>query len=278
MIISFLAPTGGVGSTTLAVLAASFRAAGGRVLLVDGAPDPAVDLYTSTENSLPETQGGRLTQGAVPVRWTGGLSCVRRSISALPGKEALLAELFAGGYTDCILDAGVTDPFELETVLALSDKVVVVLTQDNAILRASDRLLGEIRALGGRAGFLINKWEARDPAELGDTEEIFDLIEEDYYGSVSLEPGLRYLMNQGRPEQALADRLPELKALWEQLKATIESEDEPEDVPDDEPETQAGLSDGAAGESTPTPAGEEAPVRDGVLQRIRSFFRIGKGN
>ncbi|MFZ2257714.1 MAG: hypothetical protein WAV55_06190 [Clostridiaceae bacterium] len=199
MIISFLAPRGGVGSSTLAVLTASHRALTQRILLIDAAPDYSIDLYTSTENSVPNYYSETHQLSDESVRGMDNCWVARIDPDRPLHLEEFGAWLQTDRISDVIIDFGVASNKALELALAISDKLIVVLTQDNPVLRASDHLLGKIRSTRGDAGFIINQWEARDISELGDQEEIFSLLEEDCVGVVSYDHNLRFLMNQGKP-------------------------------------------------------------------------------
>lgn len=297
MIISILAPKGGVGSSTLAVLTAVCKAQTARVLVIDAAPDPSLDLYTSTENQVAEAFNGRLSDSALPVRDQSDLWTARVEAALLPDKRALSEQLLEGGYSEVIIDFGVVSPEDLPKVIQISDEILVVLTQDNQVLRRADHLLAQIRRQGGRAGFIISRLETRDNRELGDADEIYGLLEEDCYGSVRYEHSLRYIMNQGKPTEVSLELAHEIQAVCDKIyhvpvtRGDEYMEEEPDEEQDElKGETlslttgQAAFTEESQGSDSLAPLSPEsldgsgeALEQKGIFDRIRSFLKIGKG-
>lgn len=245
MILTLISPKGGVGASTVALMLA--RAWQAPLILVDAAADPALDLYTGTEHHLQEPYSGSLTASAWELETSPGLSLVRVEPEQLP---ALAAELPTG--TDVLIDLGVAGPEGLAFLNATSARVLVVLTQDNQVLRAADALLGRLRQSGIRAGFILNRFEARDVNELADLDEIFGLIEEDFYGSIDQADGLRILLNQGRGEAIPTELMDQARTIRDRI---CQGTEEPIAAPD---------------ASAAAPPDAPAPPT-GVLARIRRF-------
>lgn len=260
MILCIASPKGGVGSSSFAVLLAREWASAAPVVLIDAAADPSVDLYTATEQLLTVPYQGDLAASRLDLDEPAGLSLVRIETADLM-KAALPDE-------DCIIDLGVPGQAALDFLKARDARLILVLTQDNAVLRAADKLLGRCRDEGIRCGFVIDQLEDREPSELADLDEIFGLLEEDFYGPVSLDHDLRILFNQGRFLQAPEPIREQVRVIAASLQAGEEADGEGEAAAEDE----AGAGAAAAAEVA-------QPVPDGVLSRIRRFFQnFGKGN
>lgn len=196
MIVSIVAPKEGVGSSTLAVILARSRARMGKVLLVDAARDRSLDLYTNTAHLLSSAYSGSIADSRVDCRDLEHLMVLR-----LEPDDEFLHRIFAeeAGIledTDVIVDHGSPREGD-EALLSKSDQILLVLTQDNQVLRAADRLLGELRNKGLEASFIINMFQDKDPAFLAGQDEIFDLFEEEYMGSVSFHSEIRIAVNTG---------------------------------------------------------------------------------
>ena len=278
MIISYLAPKGGVGSSTLALLTAVQQATDRSVLLIDAADDPSMDLYTSTENSVPQTSFEELSRTRSAVRDIDRLILVRLEPAAIPDRIGLENWLEEEGISEVVIDWSALTDESLIRAITISDKLIVVLTQDNSVLRAADRLLGTIRSGGGQAGFIINQWEDRDVRELGDRAEIFDLIEEDYYGSLSFDHELRFAMNRGKPLEVSSKIAAEIQEICAKIYQIPDFDDDPaaEEDPLCVDQAVSEVPDEPSPEEHPT-ALEQLPQREGVIARIRSFFRSGRG-
>lgn len=254
MIISILAPKGGVGSSTLAVLLARARARSEKVLLVDAAGDRSLDLYTDTAHLLSGSYAGSIDDSAVTCRDLENLQVLRVEPGDGSLWPVLADELRSLEGTDVILDHGSAGEGEVAP-LSFSDRTIVVLTQDNQVLRAADRLMGELRKQGREAAFIINMREDRDPTQLGGLEEIFDLFEEDHLGSISFQHGVRFAVNTG-----FTEALPE-KTLQEAAELAAGIFGLPGSAPSLEP--VAAFEESSA----------EAERPRSVLEGIRSFFR-----
>lgn len=254
MIISMLAPKGGVGSSTLAVLMARARARTGNVLLVDAAGDRSLDLYTGTAHLIAGPYAGSIAETAVVCRPLDSLRLIRLETSKGSQWEALTEELKGLPDTDVILDHGSWEGADVAPLTA-SDKVLVVLTQDSQVLRAADRLVGELRDLGIQPALIVNMLEEKDPSELGSLEEIYDLFEEDHVGSFGFQHELRFAVNTGSMEAVPKETLEEAAALTEKIFGSSASAITEDTAPGPE---------GASAEAEPSP---------GVLAGIRSFFR-----
>lgn len=308
MIISFLAPKGGVGSSTLAILTAACQSGGQKVLLIDAAEDPSIDLYTSTENSVVEPYFEGFGQSAGPVRGIENLRLAQVAPDEMPDLAVLKNRLELDQIAEAVIDWGAPTSQALNRAVALSDRLIVVLTQDNTVLRAADRLLGTVRNTGAAVGFIINQWEDRAVQELGDREEIFSLLEDDYYGSLSYDHSLRFVLNQGKPLEVsglITGEIQEICAKIYQIPAP-EVAGADEDVPQEDGSAESTPRDDLPGEAprdgdlTTDSAPANAPVavaetldgllpeatvtspdqpteRESVLSRIRSFFRGEKG-
>lgn len=261
MIIFFTSAKGGVGSSTLSALLAKERSSAGRVVLVDAARDPSLDLYTSSEHLVQEPYSGSLSGSAIPLDEAQRLCLVRLEPDKL-SQVSLEEELSSGLFSDFIFDLGQPDETALGFLQQMGPEgeVLVVLTQDNEVLRAADRLLGSLRNLGIDARFIVNKMEERDAQELADLDEIFSLLEEDYLGFVRYDHSLRYEMNRGKLEEVASGIRVNVAALNDKLNGEKQGSDQ--------------MSQPAAAVPEQT---EERP--DGVLSKIRKFFRnFGKGN
>lgn len=260
MILSILAPKGGVGSSTTAVLLARAKAQSGKVLLVDAAEDPSLDLYTGTAQLVSESFTGSIPEAEVFARDSSTLSVLRLEPGNDEHWKSLEEALLLLQDTDVILDLGVPGN-EAVRMISFSDEVTVVLTQDNQVLRAADLLLGDLRKEGLEASFIVNMLEDKDPAILGGLEDIFELIEEDHLGSVRFHHDLRYTMNTGSFQSLSGEILQEFDELAARIFGTAVVSDE--DVP-------AGTEEKILRETHEAPE-EERPLS--VLEGIRSFFR-----
>lgn len=280
MIISIAAPKGGVGSSTFALLLTQERAKLSKTLLVDLSSDPALDLYSGTAHIVPPEFNGNLKECSVELQGMGDTNLVRVS----PDQLALLnlTEKANKKDLDMVLDVG--RPNEQIIGFLAKEKIplILVLTQDNAVLRAGDELLGQLRHAGVESGFIISKKEVFDPSELADLDEIFDLIEEDFYGSISWDSDLRIHMNQGKPEQVSQEIKEEVQkinreldsALMHSLDGThtlnqIEASEEKETLDEKE----------VFGEEETLDGTEGVNKSGNVLSKIKKFFQnFGKGN
>lgn len=245
MILALISPKGGVGSSTLSVmLAGAWQAP---LFLVDAAVDPALDLYTGTEHLLPEPYNGDLAASAMELENLPGIALVRIEPELLP---VLAGELPSD--TDVLIDLGMPGPEAMNFLSTTAAQSVVVLTQDNQVLRAADALLGKLHHSGIRAGFILNRFEAKDTDELADLDEIFGLFEEDFYGAIDQTDSLRILLNQGRGEAIPPVLMDQARAIRDHFS------------PGNEPAI-------ASASSAPAPTDPPAAPSTGVLARIRRF-------
>ena len=219
MIISIAAPTGGVGSSTFALLLTQERAKLFKTLLVDLSADPALDLYSGTAHIVPQEFNGNLKECSVELQDFGDAKLARVRLDQL----ALLEHIQENNEKnlDIILDVGRPNGQTIEFLATEKIPLVLVLTQDNAVLRAGDELLGQLRHAGVESGFIISKKDDCDPSKLADLDEIFDLIEEDFYGSISWEPKLRIQMNQGKPGEVSQEIKGEIQQINQKLNSVL---------------------------------------------------------
>lgn len=308
MNIAIAAPRGGVGSSTFAVLLA--RHWGGRsdTLLLDGAPDPSLDLYTGTSHQILPDFNGNLSECLIPLEDMG-----RTKLAVIDPSQLIRLDLSTQkkpSGSDLIIDVGTPDDEVIAFLAANEIPVILVLTQDNTVLRAADSLLGTLRRSGVRCGFVVSFHEDRNPQELADLDELFSLLEEDFYGVIPLSADLRIQMNQGKPGEAARNVWAAVRTISDTLETTfahpsarpgesggwIDAEDSSDSPESDE-----------SGESLTVTLSEEplaremAPVKpdeadhdqisdgkgmddlmqetEGVFSKIKQFFQnFGKGN
>ncbi|UUM13177.1 hypothetical protein NQU17_06370 [Clostridiaceae bacterium HFYG-1003] len=264
MNISILAPKGGVGSSTLAVLLANVRSLYRPMILVDAAPDPSLDIYTATDHLMPES-AENLTEQAVA--WAENCRRIRLEAEEI---QAQLPPFLGIEHQDLIIDWGVPTEDAIHFLAGNPMEVIVVLTQDNQVLRSADRLLGRLRQAGIRCRFVISHLQEADAADLADLDEVFDLVEEDYLGAIPWNPALRIQMNRGN----LAELDQSVQTNLEQINERIEEQaaDSDEDVDTTIEEENPELPEGTAAPVETEQAGS------GVLSNIRRFFKnFGKG-
>lgn len=279
MVITFLAPKGGVGSSTMAALAAWEVSLREKVLLVDAASDPSLDIFTDTAHLVSAPFTGSIQDVSVVPRERENLQILRFPPDA--NFEKLASEFAKLQDTWVILDAGVPNDSNLREILKFSQWNVVVLNQDNQVLRSADDLLGRIRRMGGRAVLFINRQEARPPSELGDMDEIYSLFEEDCLGILANEPKIRILTNTGKLDQLPEKAREEIQAFLDRIRG--EAEDTRTRPMADNTNEMSPLSEEGDPSSDPTPMAETASSDEvkshSVLEGIRAFlhgFRKGQ--
>lgn len=287
MIISIAAPKGGVGSSSFALLLTRERGKVSNTVLVDMSADPALDLYSGTAHILAPEFNGSLHECSVELQGTANAKRARLR----PDQLSLLnlAEEGKENDSDFILDLG--RPSE-ETISFLAKEkipLILVLTQDNSVLRAGDELLGQLRNAGVDSSFIISMQDERDPLELADLDEIFGLIEEDFYGSISWQPELRIYMNQGKPELVSQKIQEEIEKINQKLNGDLhQHQDESDDydqsddlVGDDDQSDRLDDSQkiGELDEPHASSLEELALEPENVFSKIKQFFQnFGKGN
>lgn len=278
MIISIAAPKGGVGSSTFALLLTQERAKFFKTLLIDLSTDPVLDLYSGTDHIVPPEFNGNLNECSVELQGVGNVKLAR----VRPDQLALLNLTEEANKKDLeiIMDVGRPNEKTIEFLAKEKIPLILVLTQDNGVLRAGDELLGQLRDAGVESSFIISKKEDLDPSELADLNEIFDLIEEDYFGTISWDSDLRIHMNQGKPDQVSNQIKEEIGKINKKLDSTLmKNKDDTINLDSIEASAENSLGEETF-EETDISSQEEILGEPGnVFSKIKQFFQnFGKGN
>ncbi|PKK40253.1 hypothetical protein ABB02_00464 [Clostridiaceae bacterium JG1575] len=213
MIVCIYSAKEGVGGSTLAVLLAALRAASHPTILLDAGEMPSHDIYTKQDQKIrPDFQGdpGTLTtpRGFSKLR-TGRVAPTKESLELI--LPFLLQER---SKEEWIFLDGAPDFWRPALQAQQGLPALVVISQDNTVLRSADRLLGEFHRSGRSATLIINQWEETSSDFM---EDLYRLFEEEVLGTLPRVGALRSALNQGelaialtlmeRPLQELLDSL-----------------------------------------------------------------------
>lgn len=212
MINSILSAGGGAGGTTTGILLAEqIIRKGGKCLTVDARSIRKADICLSLENLILGVYEGRGEisgyiygeNDSLPHYLAVDGDVLNGDISSETAFRESLEEL-KNQYDEVILFA---DEDLILRSPEWADRIIVVLTQDQAVLRTADKIITDLKNAGAdeeKIFIIINKWEntpeGSDTAFLSGEEDIYSLFEEEVLGRIPFNQSLRLFSDSGKRE------------------------------------------------------------------------------
>lgn len=209
MKIAFISSKEGTGASTLSNMFSSYISnKENKTLLIDSNEIKSQDLLLSVENELVNIPSfvNEIDNSIIESRYNENLFLLKvknfNDMNSLI--EDGLFEIINKSYENIILDVNYNeiknnDKFIKE--LFKLDDLILVINQDNEVLRISDKILTHLskKALDfniqKEISILINKFE--DAEELANEDEILDLFPNDYLGKINYSNKIRLNANKG---------------------------------------------------------------------------------
>lgn len=293
MILRFSSVNGGTGSSTILTLISHrlvFK--GNSVAVVDLADSKFQDIYLGFDleinNELSEVEETNFIDGegkSYPILYNAG---VNDTIGVINEKLEILERHF-----DFILiDSGTFSGNALENNRELKSHAdILVITQDNGSIRAADRVINSYDSDRiSKVKFLINKFIEADINDMASVNDIFNIIEVDYIGSVSYSPDLRFSVNKGKTNESSEVLMLEIDSIIDNILNSSHEADMDFYTPSDEDEldllteeiseiNETGAVDNKSYPETSVKPEEEAKPETemgksvGILERLKNFFK-----
>ncbi|GEM_PF-6319402 len=293
MILRFTSVNGGSGSSTILTLISHrlvFK--GNSVAVVDLADSKFQDIYLGFDleinNELSEVEETNFIDEeskSYPILYDAD---VNDTIGVINEKLEILDRHF-----DFILiDSGTFTGNALENNTELKSHAdILVITQDNGSIRAADRVINSYDFDRiSKVKFLINKFIEADINDMASVNDIFNIIEVDYLGSVSYSPDLRFSVNKGKINESSEVLMLEIDSIINTILNNSHESDMDFDTPSDEDEldllteeiseiNESGAVDYKSSlETSEKPEEEEKPETEmrksvGILERLKNFFK-----
>lgn len=293
MILRFTSVNGGSGSSTILTLISHrlvFK--GNSVAVVDLADSKFQDIYLGFDleinNELSEVEETNFIDEegkSYPILYNADIN---DDIGVINEKLEILDRHF-----DFILiDSGTFTGNALENNTELKSHAdILVITQDNGSIRAADRVINSYDSDRiSKVKFLINKFIEADINDMASVNDIFNIIEVDYLGSVSYSPDLRFSVNKGKINESSEVLMLEIDSIINTILNNSHESDMDFDTPSDEDELDllteeiSEINESGAVDYQPHPESDEKPEEEekpetemgksvGILERLKNFFK-----